>query len=115
MKIRTFIIIYLILSAGGFIHLGGRLDGAVILLCGPAKSLSYLTTAIAYLNNPDFAVPDRVVDLYKAIGLHLGIWLGGLALVVGFLKVGWRPWIAIVIAWLISVPINLAYEMMQNM
>lgn len=114
MKLRYFFLIYFCLTAVGFIAVAGQLVGLKLILCGPAASLFYMIEAIAHLFDPEFAVWWRRPDLYKTIALHGTIWIAGLGLVTLFKSAGWKPWIAFVIAWAVAVPINLFYEMAQN-
>ncbi len=114
MKVWYFAIVYFFLTAVGFVGASGRIAGIKLILCGPAASLSNLCSAISRLSDPEFAVSWRVPDLYKTIALHGAIWLVGIGLFFLFRAVGWKPWIAVAIAWSVAVPINLFYEMAQN-
>lgn len=114
MKLWYFVLIYFGLTAVGFISVAGRLAGLKLIVCGPAASLSYMIGAIAHLSDPEFAVSWRMPDFYKTIALHGTVWIAGLGLIILFRSVGWKPWIAFVIAWAVAVPINLFYEMAQN-
>ncbi len=114
MKIWSITLAYFGLSAFGFIGAKGRLAGLKLILCGPAASFSYFVKAITSLSDPEFAVSWRQPDIYKSIALHGGIWLIGLSIIIVFKLVGWKPLIAVGIAWGVAVPINLFYEMAQN-
>jgi len=114
MKGWGFVIAYIGLTVAGCIPADGWWVPVKLIVCGPAGSFSCMAEAIVSLLNPEFAVPWRVPDIHRSIALHGIVWVVGLGFLLLFRFTEWNSWIAVGVVWVIVVPLNLFYEMAQN-